>query len=39
VVSCRTKDANCEWQARCEWGLSSFEEGAISSAVFAGIFV
>ncbi|KAG0568457.1 hypothetical protein KC19_6G020900 [Ceratodon purpureus] len=25
--------------ARCEWGLSSFEEGAISSAVFAGVFV
>ncbi|XP_024368939.1 organic cation/carnitine transporter 7 [Physcomitrium patens] len=25
--------------AKCEWGLSSFEEGAITSAVFAGIFV
>jgi MFS family permease len=27
------------WQAKCEWGLSSSEEGAISSVVFAGIFL
>jgi MFS family permease len=25
--------------AKCEWGLSSSEEGAISSVVFAGIFL